>query len=146
MTVLVLDATGIGQASHPRGVPEFDDWFAHAIDLTEVVVPAPSELEVRRELLRTRSTLSIARLDRLVRLLHYEEMNLARWRLAAQLWAEARNRGRPTADPKALDVDVLVAAIALSIDTNDEVIVVTANRRHLAQFVDARLWTEITFP
>lgn len=60
---------------------------------------------------------------------------------AAQLWAEARRRGRPTADPKALDGDVILAAQAtLVAEEGNEVIVATTNVGHLSQFVDAREW------
>ncbi len=54
---------------------------------------------------------------------------------------EARQRGRPTADPKALDGDVILAAQAtLVADEGNEVIVATTNVGHLSQFVDAREW------
>jgi predicted nucleic acid-binding protein len=146
MTILVLDATAIGHACNPRGAPAFQQWFETAVRESDVVIPAPAEFEVRRELLRIQRRLSVARLNRLVRELRYEEMTLVRWRQAAQLWADARNRGRPTAAPDRLDVDVLVAAIAQSITATEPVVVVTNNVRHLSQFVDARLWTDITFP
>lgn len=65
--------------------------------------------------------------------------------MAAQLWAGARRRGRPTADAAALDADVILAAQAqlLAEELRQPVIVVTTNARHLAQFVDARRWQEI---
>jgi hypothetical protein len=60
---------------------------------------------------------------------------------AAEFWAEARRRGRPTADPKALDGDVILAAqAALVADEGHEVIIATTNVKHLSQFVDAREW------
>jgi len=60
---------------------------------------------------------------------------------AAEFWAEVRNRGRPTANPEALDGDVILADQAtLVADEGNEVIVATTNLEHLSQFVDAREW------
>jgi predicted nucleic acid-binding protein len=65
-------------------------------------------------------------------------------RLAAELWAQSRQAGRPTAEPKALDIDVLIAAQALSFGaTPSEVVIATTNPRHLAQFINAKDWEEI---
>jgi predicted nucleic acid-binding protein len=66
--------------------------------------------------------------------------------LAAQLWAEARNKGKPFTDDRALDGDVILAAQAKSknLSSNSAVIVVTSNKKHLSCFVDAREWQEIT--
>ena len=61
--------------------------------------------------------------------------------LADQLWAEARRAGKPTADFKALDGDVILAAQAkLEENKGSEVIIATTNVGHLSQFVDAREW------
>jgi predicted nucleic acid-binding protein len=59
---------------------------------------------------------------------------------AAIIWAEARRRGQPTADPKELDCDVILAAQALQIGA----IVATENIGHLSLFVEARSWRDIT--
>jgi len=58
---------------------------------------------------------------------------------AAELWAVARRRGRPTADLKELDCDVILAAQALE----QEAVVATENVAHLSQFVTARHWKDI---
>ncbi len=64
--------------------------------------------------------------------------------LAADLWAVSRRRGTPTGDPKKLDVDVILAAQALTLAVpSSEVVVATANVGHLAQFLAADLWTNI---
>jgi predicted nucleic acid-binding protein len=58
---------------------------------------------------------------------------------AAQLWAEARNHGVPTADPKELNVDVILAAQAERV----KAIIVTDNVGHLSRFIEARRWQDI---
>jgi predicted nucleic acid-binding protein len=65
-------------------------------------------------------------------------------RLAAELWAAARRQGRPLADVKDLDIDVILAAQALSFGpAPSEVVVATSNAKHLSQFITARNWSEI---
>jgi len=58
---------------------------------------------------------------------------------AAELWAEVRRRGRPTADPQALDGDVILAAQTLSIGGR----VATENVGHLSLFVEAADWNVV---
>jgi len=65
--------------------------------------------------------------------------------VAAQLWAQSRNAGTPTASPDALDGDVLLAAQALSLGLPaSDYVVATKNVAHLSQFVPAEHWTNIT--
>ena len=61
---------------------------------------------------------------------------------AAELWAQARTRGTPTADAKELDADVILAALARSIKHPD-VTIATANVGHLSQFIAADIWQNI---
>jgi hypothetical protein len=63
---------------------------------------------------------------------------------AAEHWATVGVAGRPTADDKARDGDVILAAQStLLTQPGDESIVATTNVGHLAPFVDARSWQEI---
>lgn len=63
---------------------------------------------------------------------------------AAELWALARKQGRPTADRFALDIDVILAAQALSLKLpDDQFVVATENVGHLGQFVPARDWRSV---
>ena len=80
-----------------------------------------------------------ARLDILKNSLGYLPLTTHVMLKAAELWAQARNSGLPTADPKALDCDVILAAQALEKDG----IVATENVGHLSRFVDARDWRDL---
>jgi len=63
---------------------------------------------------------------------------------AAELWAVARRTGQPTADPKALDGDVILATQALLVQNDGhEVIVATSNVGHLARFIATADWQAI---
>jgi hypothetical protein len=65
-------------------------------------------------------------------------------RQAAAFWAETRKQGRPTADDKALDGDVILAAqVVLAATANDKGIVATENAGHLVRFVPAYVWWDI---
>jgi hypothetical protein len=53
--------------------------------------------------------------------------------LAADLWAGARNRGKPTADVHALDIDVILAAQVLTAGYRaGGFVVATSNLSHLS--------------
>lgn len=56
--------------------------------------------------------------------------------LAAQLWAEARLSGLPTASSSSLDGDVILAAQAKELNG----IVLTTNQKHLSRFVPVADW------
>lgn len=110
----------------------------------QVALPEIADYEIRRELLRAGKVAGLKRLDQLKAAITYLPITTEAMLLAAQLWAQARQGGRPTADPKALDGDVILAAQAiLEAHNRNEVIIATTNVLHLSQFVDAREWQEI---
>lgn len=111
-----------------------------------VLVPAIIYYELRRELLRARKSSGLARLDAFVQIDpdRYLALTDEALRLAAELWAKARQQGRPTAPALDLDIDIILAAQALVFAGGAEVIVVTTNPRHLREFVDARLWSDVS--
>jgi predicted nucleic acid-binding protein len=104
-----------------------------------VCVPEIADYEVRRELLRANKHQGIARLDTVKNAITYLPITTAIMLKAAELWAQARRDGLPTADPKALDCDVILAAQALEVNG----IVATENVGHLARFVTAKPWRDI---
>jgi hypothetical protein len=65
-------------------------------------------------------------------------------RQAAYFWALARNAGRATSDPMALDGDVILAGQAITMGfAPHEILVATSNVDHLSRFVAASEWEQI---
>ena len=87
----------------------------------------------------------LAKLDGLKTTFLYRKITTPAMLLAAKLWAQSRQSGTPTGDPKKLDIDCILAAQTrtLIVDAEDEIIVATSNVSHLVQFVTAQLWTDI---
>jgi predicted nucleic acid-binding protein len=105
------------------------------------MLPEIADYEVRRQLIRAGKTAGIRRFDELKSQIPYRPLTAEVMLLAAQLWADARNRGKPMADPNVLDGDVILAAQAiLEVNAGNEVVIATTNVGHLSQFVDAREW------
>lgn len=147
---VLLDSGPLGLACRRHGLPLPDrcrQWLRGLILRgAGVVIPEIADYEVRRELTRIGAAGSLRRLDDLVTTggLIYVPITTADWRQAAQFWADARQRGIPTASPDALDADVILAACATTIgQPGDQVIVATMNVGHLSRYCDARLWTTI---
>lgn len=145
--LVVLDSGPLGRLCNPRRNPDLRTWMdAGLARRASFVVSEAVDFEVRRELLRAGLQLWVGRLDRLSASVRVAPVTREIWLTAARLWAQSRSQGLPTADPKALDIDVVLAATGLSLQSEDEVVIATSNVRHLSRFVDARLWSDITFP
>lgn len=142
----MLDSIPLGLMCHPNAGAEVRAWCRGVGRSGAVLaVPEVADYEVRRELIRLRKSASIRRLDDYKRRLLYLPIKTDAMLLAAELWAQARRRGRPGADPAALDGDVIIAAQAqLLVQLGNEVLVATDNITHFTAFVDARRWQDIT--
>lgn len=148
--VIFLDTGPLGLVTHRKGVPGADAcrrWVADCLDAgARVVVPAIADYEVRRELRRAAKSPGLLRLDTFnaAEPDRYLPLSDAALKLAATLWAEARQKGLPTADPRELDGDVILAAQALTFGAPpEEIVIATTNVGHLARFVTAETWTNI---
>ena len=150
MLSIVLDTGPLGLITKRQGIPEADtcrQWLVACIrNGATILVPAIAYYEVRRELERVVNTTGIARLEAFCLAVEgrYLPLSDEALRHACLLWAQARNAGLPTADPKELDCDVFIAAQALTagIATTD-LIIATVNVGHLARFAPAELWGNI---
>lgn len=149
MTSLILLDTGpLGLVTNPRvsaETLECTHWLEHMlIHGRQVCISEIADYEVRRELLRASKTQGVRRLDALKATICYLPLTTTIMLQAAEFWALARKHGKPTADNKALDGDVILAAQARVLqDQGDNVVVATMNVGHLAQFVPAQHWRTI---
>ncbi len=150
----MLDTSPLGMISNPNASAENDainEWALKLLRRNELIVlPEIADYEVRRELIRAKKTRGISILDSLKTKLKYLPIDTGMMLEAAQLWAEARDRGKPATNNLALDGDKVLIAQARAgsrlwadESTNGHTILVTTNVKHLTHFCDARLWRDI---
>ncbi len=144
--VIILDAGPLGLVTNPRLSAESvacAQWLqAQVTSGHRAIIPEIADYEVRRELLRANKTKGVARLDDLTEFLEYLPITTAAMRQAAQLWAQARQKGQPTAGDKTIDGDMILVAQAMMLGVSD-VVIATTNVGHLSRFVTAKLWQSI---
>lgn len=160
LRLIGLDSGPLGLLTHPK--PALDKqgqptppmlcfaWLQEVLR-SEVVVALPSiaHYELRREYLLRANTVSLQKLDALREVVEFLPMDDAVLEEAALLWAKVRASGRPTADPKALDIDCLVATqvrlFARSLGLGeDEWIVATTDVGDLPRLAPAATWNAIS--
>lgn len=145
-----LDSRPVGLITQrPGKSPEADtcrQWYADVnANGWDVYLPEIVDYEVRRELTRSGRAASLNRLDLLVTTAIYLPITTVAMRRASELWAQARTEGWATADPHALDGDVILAAQALTLLPRPEgLVVATGNVAHLARYLSVQEWTTIT--
>lgn len=146
--VILLDSAPVGLITNPQATPlalQCQQWF---LGLSQkgyrVVLPEIVDYEIRRELLRANKISGLRKLEQLKSEIIYLPITTEVMLKSAELWASARKQGKPTADNKALDGDVILASQAILVSNyGHEVIVATTNIKHLSLFVDAREWQNI---
>jgi len=138
---VILDTGPLGRLAHPKPKPDVIAWSGSLIAAgSTLIIPEVADYELRRNFILTGLHASIAELDRLKTALVYAPITTPVMLKAAELWADARRSGQPTADPKELDGDVIIAAQALEASA----VVATENVGHLSRFVTASDWRLIT--
>jgi len=139
---VMLDSGPLGKIAHPRPNTEISGWLLKVLRANiTVIIPEIADYEVRRNLLLSDLKKSVIRLDQLKQVLFYQPITTEIMLNAAMLWAKARKLGKPTADPKELDGDVILSAQARYADA----IIITENIGHLSFFTDAVHWKEYNF-
>ena len=149
ITEVILDTSPLGLLSNRAGksqeIDECHQWFDTLRQAgVKFYMPEIADYEVRRELVRSKQTAGISRLDRLKIQIIYLPIHSDAMLLAADLCAQVRNAGIATADKHALDGDVILCAQALSLGlATAEFVIATSNVKHLSRFVPAEEWANI---
>ncbi|NJK74649.1 MAG: type II toxin-antitoxin system VapC family toxin [Oscillatoriales cyanobacterium RU_3_3] len=146
--IVLLDSGPLGILTNPKGsavTVECRMWVRSLLlKGYKIKLPEIADYEVRRELLRAKKLAGVKRLDDWKQRLEYLPITTPVILKAAELWAQSRQAGMPTADPKELDGDVILAAQALlEGESGEEVVIATTNVGHLSRFIDARKWQNI---
>ena len=149
MKYIILDSGPLGMVTNPRASGITLDcqlWLESQLQQGAIVlIPEIADYEVRRELIRANKLKSVQQLDRLKTVLEYIPLNTEMILKAAEPWAQVRQMGQPTADPNALDGDVILAAQTITIaqERQQEIIIATTNVGHLSRFTTAQHWRDI---
>jgi predicted nucleic acid-binding protein len=146
---IILDSGPLGMVTNPRASGLTLDcqlWLDRQIQARSIIlIPEIADYEVRRELIRAGRLRGVRQLDQLKAALEYIPLTTEMMVKAAELWAEVRQQGLPTADPNALDGDVILAAQTLITrqQRQQEIIIATTNVGHLSRFTIAQDWQAI---
>ncbi len=133
---IILDSGPLGMVTNPRasGITlECQLWLDRQIQARSIIlIPEIADYEVRRELIRVGRLRGVRQLDQLKAALEYIPLTTEMMLKAAELWTQVRLQGLPTADPNALDGDVILAAQTLITrqQRQQEIIIATTNVGH----------------
>jgi predicted nucleic acid-binding protein len=146
---IILDSGPLGMVTNPRasGITlECQLWLDRQLQARSIIlIPEIADYEVRRELIRAGKVRGVGQLDQLKAALEYIPLTTEMMVKAAELWAQVRQQGLPTAEPNALDGDVILAAQTLITrqQRQQEIIIATTNVGHLSRFAIAQDWQTI---
>jgi len=148
MRHILLDSYPLGLASKPVRSPDviaITNWITVILAAGhQIYIPEVIDYEIRRELLRAVKNNGIKKLDGLKSILNFLPINSSTMLVAAELWAKSRQSGLATGDPKKLDIDVILAAQALTLGVpTSELIIATSNVSHISRFIFADEWQNI---
>ncbi len=146
--LILLDTGPLGMVTNPKANPDCQackQWLSRLESQGDrAALPEIADYELRRELIRAGKTRGIQQLNQLKTTILYFPITTEVILKAAELWAQARNQGYPTASPDAIDGDVILAAQAVILRSQGyNTIIVTTNVGHLSRFTIAKTWQEI---
>jgi predicted nucleic acid-binding protein len=154
MAIVFLDSGIIGLITSPRKQGQAlacEQWMLGLLARgVNIVSSEICDYEVRRNLILeanlSKKVDNLGNLDELDELITFLPITKAALRTAAQLWAEARLNGMPTADNLTLDADVIICAQWRLISgqyPGQLCIIATTNIKHISRFAIAEEWQNI---
>jgi hypothetical protein len=154
--IVFIDSGVLGKLCNPNRTEEtitINDWLFSLLSKGIFVVSSYiCDYEVRRSLilesLRKPNINGIEDLDELKNLVTFLPLNNEVMLEAANLWAEARIQGIPTADDKSLDADIIICAQFKLLEKEYPgryIVIATTNVKHLSRFTEAKEWQAIEF-
>ncbi len=147
--IIALDTSIIGIVTNPKSSPNSfacTAWLKTKLANGDALfVPEICDYEIRRELIRAKKLPGLARLNALIKSLNYLPITTGAIQKAAEFWAIARQKGKPTAPDLSLDGDMILSAqiFILEKELGENAVIATTNVKHLNLFSDAREWTNI---
>ena len=151
--IVFLDSGVLGLLTNPnkKGQPLLcENWLYSLLAKGVVVSSDVCDYEVRRSLLvetnKNRSDNSVNNLDDLRETIDFLKLETEVMLCASQVWREARQRGRKTADDSSFDVDMLIIAhwrLLQEEHPSRYIVIATTNVKHLSEFSEALNWEDI---
>ncbi len=149
--IVFLDSNTLGAIVNPNpksnAVKAIKAWAQQMESANHpLIVPAVADYEQRREHTRRNATASLIELDKFVGGVQgrYLPLTDSALKVAAILWAQVRQKGLPTADLKALDCDIVLAAQVLDLQLQaGTFVVVTDNTDHLSRVIACEKWQNV---
>lgn len=154
--IIFLDTNILGKLTNPNQLQsafECQIWFERL--LARGVYFVSSELcfyEVKRGLVLAQKkggiSKGIEKINDLRNVVDFLEINRQVADLATEIWAESRLKGKPTADEKNIDIDIIIAAhwqLLTGEFPGRTIIVSTTNIKHLSSFTNAQEWQDINY-
>lgn len=141
--VVFLDSGPLGELTNPRLRPQTNQWtqFAKkngiALRVAEI-----TDYELRRNLILEELEKSISNLNKFKQTQRFVPLTSEALLQAGEIWAWLHKNGQATSYIKNIDVDVILAAQALSQkEYFDQVIILTQNLKHISRFSDFGIFT-----
>jgi predicted nucleic acid-binding protein len=152
--IVFIDSSILGKICNPNQSQETIDiekWLFTLLSRGMRVVSSDiCDYEIRRSLLleqrRKPQIQSVEKLDEIKTSIEFLPVTNEVLLIAAQLWAEARMLGQPTAEDRSLDADLIICAtsrLLTVIEPGRYNVIATTNVKHLSRFAIAEKWQDI---